>query len=270
MTKKLKDRLLNQKTPLVIAHRGNQALFPENTLSSLEDAAKLGVDVLEVDARLTSDDHLVVFHDETLERTTNGSGPLSQYSLKQLKDLDAGYHFSPDNGISHPFRGKKMEIPTLREVFTKFTNIPLNIDIKNPQSVAVTALVSLIEEYEREDLVIIGSFHDHQIRNFRKLKPDVLTAAGPKEIKNFLYTMKFRLTKLLRPKYNVFEVPLTVERKKRSFGLVTPKFIQKSHDKGISIMVWTVNNQKIMKKLIQNGVDGIFTDDPQLLINLSK
>jgi glycerophosphoryl diester phosphodiesterase len=267
----LRNELLNREKPLIMAHRGNQSLYPENTLMSLEDAVELGVDVLEVDARLSLDGELIIFHDELVDRTTNGKGKVSDKTLAELKQLDAGYWFTPNNGSTFPYRNRDLEIPTLREAFECFPEMSLNIDLKNPEILAVEVLVTLIKEYQKEDQVLVGSFHDDQIQRFRARMPTVKTAAAPSEVKKFLYAMRLHLTKFIRPRYAAFQVPMSVRKggkKTKLVEIVSPKFIQKAHSKGIAVMVWTINDPETMKKLIAWGVDGIFTDDPKALLNI--
>jgi glycerophosphoryl diester phosphodiesterase len=270
---KLGDKFLKHVRPLVIAHRGNKALYPENTLLALEDAVELGVDALEVDARLTRDGQLVIFHDETLERTTDGQGSISEKTLAELQELDAGFRFTVDKGSTFPYRGKGLKIPTLQDGFERFPEMLFNIDIKNPDPLAVDALVFLIQEYQREEFVLIGSFHDDQIRLFRSKMPNVITAACPSEVKRFLFAKRVHLTRLIRPGYNAFQVPLAVQQQSkpaRMVEIVTPSFIQQAHSKGVAVMVWTINDPKVMKKLIEWGVDGIFTDDPKTLLEIAN
>lgn len=197
--------------------------------------------------------------------------PVSDKSLEEIKQLDAGYQFTADNGLTFPYREKGLQILTLQEAFEQFPETTFNIDVKNPKILAVDVLASLIKEYHREDTVLVGSFHDIQIQRFRKRMPTVKTAAGPTEVKRFLYATRFYLTWAIRPKYSVFQVPLAIPHKTKSLRIVeivTPRFIRRAHSKGITVMVWTVNDPTIMKRLIKDGVDGIFTDDPATLINI--
>jgi glycerophosphoryl diester phosphodiesterase len=166
-----------------------------------------------------------------------------------------------------------VKIPTLQDGFERFPKILFNIDIKNPDPLAVHALASLIQEYQREVSVLIGSFHDDQIRLFRSKMPNVITAACPSEVKRFLFAKRIHLTRLIRPQYNAFQVPLAVQQQPKPakiIEIVTPSFIQQAHSKGVAVMVWTINDPKIMKKLIDWGVDGIFTDDPKTLLEIAS
>ena len=116
--------------PLVMAHRGGAGLWPENTMFAFERAAEMGADVIETEIHSTADNNLVLIHDKTVDRTTNGTGPVNSFTLAELKELDAGYKWTTDGGRTFPFRGKGITVPTLEEVFTGLPNIPINIDIK--------------------------------------------------------------------------------------------------------------------------------------------
>ena len=107
--------------PLVMAHQGGKGLRPENTLSAFEHAVALGVDVLEMDIHTTADGAPVVMHDETVDDTTDGTGPLLSFTSAELKELDAGYDWTPDDGQTFPYRGQGITVPTLEEVFVQLT-----------------------------------------------------------------------------------------------------------------------------------------------------
>ncbi len=115
---------------MVIAHRGGAELFPENTLFAFQQVSDLGVDVIELDVRSTSDGTLVVIHDASVERTTGGSGQVSEMTLEQLKKLNAGYRFTPDGGKTFPHRQSGIMVLTLLEVFTALPKIKFNIEPK--------------------------------------------------------------------------------------------------------------------------------------------
>ena len=138
----------------VIAHRGGWRLWPENTLYAFQHAVDLGVDMLEMDIRSTKDGHIVVFHDETVTRTTNGSARVNDLTLVELKQLDAGYKWSADNGATFPFRGKRIVAPTLDEVFPSFPNMRMTIEIKQKDPDIVTAFGNLIRHHGMQHRVL--------------------------------------------------------------------------------------------------------------------
>ena len=160
---------LDLPKPLVMAHRGGQGLWPPNTLHAYERACELGVDVLEMDIHMTADGSIVVRHDPTVDATSNGQGAIADLTLEEIKSLDAGYRWTADGGTSYPFRGRGITIPTLVEVLEAFPDIRLNIDIKPEQPEILPVFARLLADYNRLDTVLVASFHDRQIRSFRRM-----------------------------------------------------------------------------------------------------
>ena len=171
--------------PLVFAHRGGSGLWPENTLYAYERAVALGVDILELDIHSTSDGALVVMHDDRVDRLTDGSGEIRSKTLAELKQLDAGYRWTQDGGKTYPYRGQGITIPTLEEVFSAFPGLRINIDIKQQFPSIVEPFTRLLEKHHKLDEVMVGSFHESELRLFRRRCPGVATAAGVLEVRLF-------------------------------------------------------------------------------------
>jgi prepilin-type processing-associated H-X9-DG protein len=168
--------------PLVIAHRGGGGLIPENTLEAFEYSARMGVDVLELDVHSTSDGALVVMHDRSVDRTTDGHGRINEMTLGEIKKLDAGYSFSPDDGQTFPFRGKGITVPTLEEIFAAFPETTFNIEPKQAAPSIIKPLCSLLRERKMADKTIVGSFRQAVIDEFRGECSEVATSASPSEV----------------------------------------------------------------------------------------
>lgn len=251
-----------------MAHRGDQSAAPENTILALKSAVSLGADVLETDVRMTRDGQLVLFHDETLERTTDGKGKVSEFTLDELQQLDFGFNFTPDGGKTYPFRDMGLTVVTLEEALSKFPNVAFNLDIKDTDPQAPELLARLLREYDREESVIVASFHPRQIERFRQILPTVKTAAHPMEVRRFIMLQRLRIPTILVPRMNVFafQVPLAYNGQQ----IVTKRFIERAHRKGIQVHVWTINERSTMEQLITMGVDGIFTDKPSLLVDVLR
>ncbi|TFG13561.1 glycerophosphodiester phosphodiesterase [Candidatus Thorarchaeota archaeon] len=248
--------------PLIMAHRGDPVAAPENSLLSMRKAVEIGVDFLETDVRMTRDNHLVLFHDETLLRTTGRESKVKELTLDEMKEIDLGETFSPD-GKKFPFRGKDIGIVTLKDAFDAFPDIPFNLDIKDKDPVAPEMLASIIREYGRQENVIVASFHDKQLVRFRNSMPEVATSACPGEITRFVFALKMRVLRLFNRgcKYEAFQVPL----KYGMISVVDDRFLQAAHERDVAVHVWTINGREKMEELIDLGVDGIFTDEPALL-----
>ncbi len=249
---------------LVIAHRGGRSLGPENTLYTYRNAVKLGVDVFEMDVRGTKEGALVALHDDTVARTTNATGPVENYTLAELKKLDAAYRWTPDNGRTFPLRNKGIVIPTLAEVFNAFPQTKMNLEIKDPRSSAIRSLCRLIREQHMTEKVMIASFDAGSLREFRAVCPRVATSAGSSEAMLFYGLQKLYLESAYSPDAQALQVP-------RAYGdlrIVNRRFIEAAHARNMRVQVWTVNDIDAMNSLLKQGVDGIMTDYPQRLLEL--
>lgn len=253
-----------ERFPLVIAHQGGDGLRPGDTLAAFEHAAALGVDVLEMDAHLTKDGHVVIMHDETVDRTTDGSGYIKEMTLADLKQLDAGYDWSPDDGKTYPFRGQGIRVPTLEEVFQAFPGIPMNIEIKQAEPGMHAQLCALIRQYGRQESVLVASFHTQAMLSFRQDCPEVATSMPEDEVRPFVYLNLGFLGSFYRPKANAIQVP----EESSGITIITPRFIRASHGRGLRVEAWTINEKDDMRRFIQMGIDGIITDYPDRLIEV--
>jgi glycerophosphoryl diester phosphodiesterase len=251
---------------VVAAHRGGEGQWPSNTLYAFQRALELGADMLEMDIHATADGVLVVRHDPTVDSTTDGAGRICDLTLAQIKTLDAGATWTADGGQTHPFRGLGITIPTLEEVFQEFPQARASIDIKPEDPAVVDIFVQTLRAYHRLKQVVVGSFHDAQLRRFRRLCPEVDTAAGISETRKFYLLRRVRLSRLYRSPAKAFMVPEFAGR----LRLVTPGFTRDAHAQGIQVHVWTVNEEKDMRRLMDWGVDGIITDYPSRLIKVLK
>jgi len=250
--------------PRVIAHRGGRGLWPENTLYAFRKAADLGVDVLEMDIRQTADGILVVLHDETVDRTTDGSGPVAALTLSQLQQLDAGYRWTPDGGKTHPHRGQGLTVPSLREVFSALPGARMNLEIKTRDAALSKPLCELVREHRMEHRVVVASFGQDAMDTFRSACPGVATAATAEEARQLFRLTALFLDPLFKPRAEALQVP---ER----FGnleVLTPRFVRAARRLNLKIDVWTVNEPEDLKRLIALPVDGIMTDYPDRMLAL--
>src|SRR5512140_38883 len=161
--------------PLVIAHQGGDGIRPVDTMVAFEHAVEIGADVLEMDAHITRDGKIVLMHDENVDRTTDGTGLIENMTLDDLKQLDAAYQWSNDDGRTFPYRGQGIQVPTLEELFQKFPDMRYVIEIKLTQNPIDQPLCDLIRKYNMQDKVVIASFHDEAMQRFRTTCPEVAT-----------------------------------------------------------------------------------------------
>ncbi|MFP3982120.1 MAG: glycerophosphodiester phosphodiesterase [Desulfurivibrionaceae bacterium] len=252
--------------PMVIAHRGGSGLRPENTMAAFKHALKLGVHGLEMDVHLSRDKELVVIHDSTVERITQGRGKVEDMDLKELKRLDAGYRFtSPDRPGEHPWRGQGLEIPTLREVLQEFSDTPLCIEIKPDNPEIVQILAEMLREFGRLDNTVVSSFHHNVLECLRQELPGAITGASKVEVRRLYILHLFHLAGLYSPDFQVLQIP----ERWGPFKLATQDFIRRARDKGLLVQIWGVDKKEVMRRYLEMGVDGIITDRPDSLLEIT-
>jgi glycerophosphoryl diester phosphodiesterase len=250
--------------PLAIAHRGGAGLWPENTLYAFERAAASGVDVIETDVRATADGELVIFHDDALGRTTEGTGPVGSLTLAQVKGLDAAYRFTTDGGRSFPLRGAGVRVPTLREVFEALPRMRFNIEPKHAAPSLAAPLCRLIREHGMTDKVLVASFSGSVLAEFRRECPEVATSAATGEVAHFLALEGAGLAASYSPPMQALQVP----EHAGGLRLLTRAFVEAAHGRNLRVHAWTVNDEAGMRRLLDIGVDGIMTDYPDRLLKV--
>jgi len=256
---------LQAPRPLAFAHRGGSLLWPENTMLAFRGAVEMGYRYLETDLHATRDGALVLIHDDTLERTTDGSGPVWEHTLAELKRFDAGYHFSPDGGRTYPYRGRGVTVPTLEEVLEAFPEVGINVEIKQEQPPAVAAVVDFIERRGLQDRLLVASFRDRVVQEFRRRSGGhVATSAARGEARLFWLASRLRLERFLRVPYDALQVPARYG----SRTVVDRRFVEAARRRGLQVHVWTVDEPEEMRWLLSLGVDGLMSDRPDLLLEV--
>jgi glycerophosphoryl diester phosphodiesterase len=263
--RKDKHNVVGREWPVNLAHRGASARAPENTLEAFRLAVESGAGGLELDVHLTRDGHVVVIHDSTLDRTTDGMGPVAEMTLDELRDPDAGHNFSPDDGDTLPYRGLGLHIPTLAEVLREFPGVAVNIDIKADRPGIEAAVLNVLREAGAEGRVLVVSSRRSAVRRFRRMTEGrISTGASRWETGVFYGLSNLRLEQLLRPAYDALQVPV----RHRGIPLVTRRFVEAAHATGVRVDAWTINEPGEMRRLLDLGVDVIMTDRPGTLADV--
>ena len=247
--------------PWVIAHRGGRGRWPENTLFAFEQAEALGVDVIEMDLRATADGVIVVMHDETVDRTTNGRGRIEGMTLAEVRQLDVGYRFETATG-HFPFRGEGLAVPTLEEVLSRIRQARLNIEMKAFTPDLAAKLCGLLQEKAATDRVLVASFSHDAMSAFRQHCPAVGTSATSREGLTLYLLNRLYLGRLYRGPAIALQVPETLGKRK----VVEPQLFELANAINIKVQVWTVNEEADMKRLLDLGAQGILTDYPHRLL----
>ena len=248
--------------PLLIGHRGAAGLAPENTMASFRQAVdRWAVDMIELDVRATADGHCVVIHDATVDRTTNGVGPVAGMTLEELQSLDAGYRFTDDAG-GHPFRGQGLTVPTLDEVLDAFPGLRITAEIKI--GTVQAPLRDVIHRHDAVDRVLVAGMRARDRSLFRDWAGAV--SAPTRDVRRFLVLHRLHLAWLWRKRADVFQVPelhpWDGREEEGARRIVTPRFVRDAAGRGVPVHIWTVNDPADMGRLLEWGVDGLITDRP--------
>jgi glycerophosphoryl diester phosphodiesterase len=255
---------LSLARPQVFAHRGGSLLRPENTLLAFDHGMSLGADGLEFDVHLSRDGVVVVHHDVTLDRTTNGRGPLAAQTADQLAGLDAGHWFTPQPAL-YPFRGVAGGVPRLEEVLRRYPAATCIIELKVNDPELAHRTIDVVRAAGALERVSLGSFGLRVLRAARAYEPRVLTGAAREETRLALYRSWVRWP-VTHPAYDAFQVPEVAG----STRVVSPRFVRYAHDAGLAVQVWTVNEEGDMLRLLDWGVDAIISDRPDRAVELVR
>ena len=249
--------------PYVIAHQGGDALRPGNTMLAFKHAQALGADVLEMDVHATRDGVVVVMHDESVERTTNGSGLIREMTYADVAKLDAGYRW-PYEGEEHPWRGRSVVVPTFDQVLTEFPEARFNVEIKQREPSIVSDVCMLLRRHAASRRTLVASFDDDTMTEFRQRCPEVATSAARNEVRTFVLLRMMRLMAFYQPHAHALQVPLD-----SPLGdLATPEVVAAAAHRGMFVDAWTVNDEATMQRLIDEKIGGIITDRPDVMLEL--
>jgi len=218
---------------IIMGHRGAAALEPENTLLSIGRAMEIGVNAVEIDVHLSKDKEIVVIHDSTVDRTTDGTGPVCSFTVDELKKFDAG---------------KGQRIPTLQEVIDFIGNkVDLVIELKEGET--VESVFQLIKRNNIEDSVYVISFWHRLVKTIKEMdshiKTGVLFVGCPVDTS--------------------IATQASADALVMNYSFTDMKFVQTAHKENLKVVVWNIDKRNLLKPYADMGVDGIGTNDPQVL-----
>ena len=258
--------VLRSESPLCFAHRGGARLHPENTLIAFQGAQEVGCEFVETDLHLTRDGELVLIHDSTVDRTTDGTGSVANLDFEQLRRLDAGFRFTRDQR-TYPYRGRGLVVPTLAEALAANPGLRFNVDMKPRDPAIVGRLTDFIEIERVHDRLVVASEHDGLLRRFRSATSGrVATSAGRGEAARFWVAMQVGLSHQLDLRFDALQVPPSY----RLLNVVDERLIERAHSAGVQVHVYTINSFAEMRRLLNVGVDGIITDRPDRLVPIAR
>jgi glycerophosphoryl diester phosphodiesterase len=206
---------------------------------------------------------IICLHDSTVDRTTDGEGRPRSMTFEQLRALDAGYRFTTDGGATHPFRGTGVRIPTFREVLEAFPDFHYAIEIKQSDPPIIDAVIEILRETGADARVSVAAFADPVVLAFRDAAPDMLTALALGEIIAFT-----RLDDTTEAAYVPPGRLLQIPTHQGNLEVLTPELVARAHRLGMRVQVWTINDPDEMREVLDLGVDGVMTDDPERLLEI--
>ena len=254
--------LLSFDRVVAIAHRGGSALRPENTLLAFDHAVSLGVDGLECDVQLSRDGEVVVMHDPTVQRTTDGAGAVKDLTADELARLDAGAQFGVDR--NWPYRGHGIGIPTLRSIFKRY-DLPIVVEIKSDQPSVADRVLEVIREAHAEDRVIVAGFSHAVVAHVRRVAPHIPTSGSRPEVQSAL----LRSSVWLKPRltgYRLLQVPFRF----RGRQVLTRAYVRAARRAGIPVHSWIVDQPEDLRAIIEWGVTGLISDRPDLAVEAAR
>ena len=235
-------------------------------MPAFSGALELGFRYIETDVHLSRDGHLVVFHDEGLERTTDGRGRIRDFTLSELERLDAGYGFSPD-GRSHPWRGAGLRVPTLAQVFELSPTVALNVEMKQSGVGLPRVLWDFIEARGLHDRILVASAEQELGKEFRAIaRGRVATSASAREAFELWAAARVGGAALVPIAYDALQLPPFYYR----LEVITERLLRAAHARGVQVHAWTIDDPDEMRRLLALGVDGLMTDRPDLLLQVVR
>ncbi len=266
-----------ERRVIAFAHQGGSYEGPSSSVAAIEHALAAGANAIELDVHATLDRHLVVCHDETVDRTTNHHGEIARLTLAEVREMDNAYWWiegataTPGHDdADYVVRGRapadrRFGVATLEEVATTFPGVLLNLDLKRTEPEVEPYESLLAEELRRlaiTDAVMVASFHDGAIQRFREHAPEVATSAATNEVAAFYFSLDSGAPVV--PPVEAFQVPASFS----GVDVVTEAFIDAAHRADVAVHVWTINDEAEMARVVDLGVDGVVSDRPTPLAAL--
>jgi glycerophosphoryl diester phosphodiesterase len=267
-----------ERRVLCYAHQGGAREGPSSTLWAMERAVAAGADALELDVHATSDGEIVVCHDATVDRTTDGRGAISALTLAEVRQLDNAYWWVPGSVVApggppgdYPLRGRapadrSLGVATLDEVLEAFPATVLNLDVKQTAPAVPAyeeAVVRILRAHGRADDVIVASFNDASTAAVRALAPDIATSAGMMGVAAF-----WRATHADEDPGTVPFVALQVPVETGGVTVCDAVLVAAAHQAGVAVHAWTIDDAGEMARLVDLGVDGIMSDVPTVAVEV--
>lgn len=260
-------RIEEGQKPWIIAHGGSKALWPENTMMAMDSSVGLGVDALEMDVRLTKDDILVLRHDETIDRMSNGEGKVRDFTFAELQKFNFGHGFEDLDGNT-PYENAMVPIVTLENVLSRYEGMYMNVELKDDGDDGIKAadfLKALIDKYDMQNKVLVASFHDDVLKHYcKETDKSYPMSTAKKETTKMVLTTKTATGIFYAPEAVATQIPM----ESSGLNLAKKRIVKSAHRHNMAVHYWTINDREDMKALIEMGADGLITDRPDVMLKL--
>jgi glycerophosphoryl diester phosphodiesterase len=242
---------------IAYAHRGGADGAPENTMRAFERAVSLGYRFFETDVHVTRDGVVVAFHDDRLERVTDGRGRIIDLTYAEVQQADAGWWYTLDGGATHPFRGRGVTVPALADILERWPDVHVNIDAKADHT--VVPLMALLDRLDAFSRVCLASFSDRRLARMRHQARGAVVSSMGRVAASSAYAWS-RLGRMPRLNASRVQVPM-----RAGVLRLDRRFVDAAHRAGLAVDVWTVNSEHEIRDALGLGVDGIMSDRLDLL-----
>jgi glycerophosphoryl diester phosphodiesterase len=242
---------------IAYAHQGGAWEYPSSTLYAMHRALETGATAIELDVHATADGVVVVLHDATLDRTTDGTGPVHLLALAAVERLDAGYRFRAPDG-TYPYRDRGVRVPTLAAVLEAFPGVPLNIEIKQLEPAIETAVLATLDRFAARERTLLAAEDATIMARIRASAPYVLTGFSAAEVAEFIFGLRDGTLAGYRPPGVALQVPPAFQ----GTAIVTAESVAAAHALNLEVHAWTINDEVEMGHLLDLDVDGLMTDFP--------
>jgi glycerophosphoryl diester phosphodiesterase len=231
--------------------------MPENTLEAFVAGVAAGADRLELDVHATADGVVVVIHDDTVDRTTDGTGLVRSLPVAVLQRLDAGWRFRAPDG-TWPFRDRGIRVPTLDQLLDACPDVPLNIEVKQQEPPIEPLVLATLDRHGARARTLLAAEHNDIMTRIRAAAPDLLTSASAPEAAEFVFRLRDGTIDAWQPAFVALQVPPSYN----DVPIVTPGSVQAAHARDVEVHVWTINDEAEMDRLLDLGVDALMSDFP--------
>lgn len=250
--------------PWIIAHGGAKQLFPENTMVAFRGSADIGVDALEMDVTMTKDEVLVTHHDLTIDRMSNGTGSVVDFTYEELLQFNFAHTFEDIDG-NNPYTNDTIVPAKLEDVFTEFQGYQFMVELKDRDENgkrAAKLLKDMIERFQLQNKIVVVAFSEATLSYFYEItNGEILIGTSEEETKDFVFTGLSAMEFLYRPEASVVAIPT----ENSGINLASKRVINSAHRRNMAVHYWTINDKATMKDLIELGADGLITDRPDLM-----